>query len=169
MGDAEYMYANGLDPFMRLSSGGGLEEWPGGINPMYKDGGKKVKRSSVSSGRSTKKRFKKYQGSFSSVIYEHDGEVYVLTGKEKVPRLGDLYLYTGDPDEDKVAFGKGHAINEWPELRVATDDDIKSSSDRYVNKCFQCGDTVDSEIEESCNSCDWLICDCGACGCDYDG
>lgn len=37
MGDAEYMIDNGLDPFMKKNSDGSLEEWDGGLNPIYRE------------------------------------------------------------------------------------------------------------------------------------
>jgi len=34
--------------------------------------------------------------------------------------------------------------------------------------CFQCKSDIDTETNEQCNNCKWIICDCGACGCDYE-
>ncbi|GIV01473.1 MAG: hypothetical protein KatS3mg015_0303 [Fimbriimonadales bacterium] len=39
----------------------------------------------------------------------------------------------------------------------------------YVAKCFECGSVVDSRYGERCADCNWIECECGACGCTFDG
>lgn len=34
--------------------------------------------------------------------------------------------------------------------------------------CFACKDHLDSTINLECVACEWLLCQCGACGCAYD-
>ena len=34
--------------------------------------------------------------------------------------------------------------------------------------CYVCKEKLDSHFFVQCNSCNWLICHCGACGCGYD-
>ena len=43
----------------------------------------------------------------------------------------------------------------------------KGASAVYVNYCHQCGEALSSERDPRCPKCDWLICECGACGCSY--
>ena len=35
--------------------------------------------------------------------------------------------------------------------------------------CWSCHEHLDSDLHIECNSCGWLICYCGACGCAYEG
>lgn len=34
--------------------------------------------------------------------------------------------------------------------------------------CYSCKEELDSALRIECNSCSWLICHCGACGCGYE-
>lgn len=33
--------------------------------------------------------------------------------------------------------------------------------------CYKCKNAVSSEIQDECIACEWIICNCGACGCGY--
>lgn len=35
--------------------------------------------------------------------------------------------------------------------------------------CYACRTHLDSEIELQCSACKWMLCSCGACGCQYHG
>lgn len=37
-----------------------------------------------------------------------------------------------------------------------------------VTHCYSCAEGLDSSLHIECNSCNWLICYCGACGCGYE-
>lgn len=39
----------------------------------------------------------------------------------------------------------------------------------YVNYCHECGRALSSAQTERCDRCAWLRCECGACGCTYQG
>jgi hypothetical protein len=39
----------------------------------------------------------------------------------------------------------------------------------YVNYCHECGRALSSAQTERCEHCAWLRCECGACGCTYQG
>lgn len=39
----------------------------------------------------------------------------------------------------------------------------------YVNYCHECGRALSSARTERCDRCVWLRCECGACGCTYQG
>lgn len=108
MGDAEYMIANGLDPFMRYVPGNGVQEWD---NPLYRDEGPS---SSYQSKRSYK--FNRTDHLDTTTVYYRDGVAYRWTGYHSVPREGDVYLYDADIINPVVAFGAGNAVNEWPVL-----------------------------------------------------
>jgi len=34
-------------------------------------------------------------------------------------------------------------------------------------RCFHCKKSLDSQKNENCSSCGWMICNCGACGCEF--
>jgi hypothetical protein len=36
-----------------------------------------------------------------------------------------------------------------------------------VTHCWDCKKHLDNSIELECNSCGWILCECGACGCGY--
>ena len=38
---------------------------------------------------------------------------------------------------------------------------------RRITHCFECKKKVDSAINLECNTCKWILCACGACGCTY--
>lgn len=46
---------------------------------------------------------------------------------------------------------------------------ITQNSDKThrVTHCYACKDNLDSSLHIECNSCNWLICYCGACGCGF--
>ncbi len=37
------------------------------------------------------------------------------------------------------------------------------------NHCYRCKSKLYSSTHPTCSVCNWMICDCGACGCQYDG
>lgn len=37
-----------------------------------------------------------------------------------------------------------------------------------VTHCYSCKENLDSSLHIECNTCNWLICYCGACGCGYE-
>jgi hypothetical protein len=39
---------------------------------------------------------------------------------------------------------------------------------RRVTHCYSCKEDLDSNLHVQCNSCRWMICYCGACGCGYE-
>lgn len=36
-----------------------------------------------------------------------------------------------------------------------------------VTHCFKCGEHLDNAITAECAACNWILCECGACGCSY--
>ena len=42
-----------------------------------------------------------------------------------------------------------------------------SKRSHRVTHCYACKNHLDSELNIECQSCNWLICYCGACGCGY--
>lgn len=46
---------------------------------------------------------------------------------------------------------------------------IVASKAHRATHCYACKDELDSQLHIQCQSCGWLICYCGACGCGYDG
>lgn len=36
-----------------------------------------------------------------------------------------------------------------------------------ITHCWDCKKHLDNSIELECNSCGWILCECGACGCGY--
>lgn len=43
----------------------------------------------------------------------------------------------------------------------------ESSMLHRVTHCYACMKHLDSDVSIECNTCGWLICSCGACGCGY--
>jgi hypothetical protein len=43
-----------------------------------------------------------------------------------------------------------------------------STKRHRVAHCYSCKENLDSSLHIECNSCTWLICYCGACGCGYE-
>lgn len=41
------------------------------------------------------------------------------------------------------------------------------SDDGRFSNCFACGNAINNIDYPECESCGWIICDCGACGCSY--
>lgn len=38
---------------------------------------------------------------------------------------------------------------------------------RRVTYCYRCKNRLDNSLEQECDECGWIVCDCGACGCGY--
>lgn len=84
-------------------------------------------------------------------------------------------------------MANAHTYNKWKELgyqvkkgesaayklygkSIFTRDQVTKGNEgkfEYKNTCFNCGRDVESSSDEQCGSCNWLICSCGACGCDF--
>jgi hypothetical protein len=45
---------------------------------------------------------------------------------------------------------------------------LKTTKVHRVTHCYSCKENLDSHFHIECNSCGWLICKCGACGCGYE-
>ncbi|MCK0470177.1 hypothetical protein MW695_02100 [Alkalihalobacillus sp. APA_J-10(15)] len=43
----------------------------------------------------------------------------------------------------------------------------KPQSAQRVTHCFDCKQGLDSQFDYKCQTCNWLVCSCGACGCTY--
>ena len=73
----------------------------------------------------------------------------------------------------QVKKGERHSFNHYGNKCFTRDQVVKIDDDEedepYVNHCWKCKETVDSDYEEKCTDCGWLECaSCGACGCGYD-
>jgi hypothetical protein len=45
---------------------------------------------------------------------------------------------------------------------------VTESNRRHrTTHCYACKEHLDSSLHLECNSCAWLVCYCGACGCGY--
>lgn len=42
-----------------------------------------------------------------------------------------------------------------------------TSKRHRVTHCYACKEPLDSSFHIECNQCEWLVCECGACGCGY--
>jgi hypothetical protein len=42
-----------------------------------------------------------------------------------------------------------------------------SSRTRRITHCYSCKNHLDNAIDTECNTCHWIVCGCGACGCGY--
>jgi len=42
-----------------------------------------------------------------------------------------------------------------------------SSRFRRVTHCYECHEELDNSVDVECKSCNWILCECGACGCGY--
>lgn len=52
--------------------------------------------------------------------------------------------------------------------RAISDFNYSSPTEKhYDSVCWNCKETVDSDLNPRCPNCGWYICSCGACGCDY--
>jgi hypothetical protein len=89
-------------------------------------------------------------------------------------------------------MSRGHTYDKWQELgcqvkrgetysfkhygnKCFTRDQVvriefdEEEDDSYVNHCWNCKETVDSDDQDYCSDCNWLVCsNCGCCGCQYD-
>ncbi len=58
-------------------------------------------------------------------------------------------------------------------LQLSIDDDhfltrVYRELYRRVAHCFRCGGELDNSIDKECEACGWIVCNCGACGCQYE-
>ena len=62
-----------------------------------------------------------------------------------------------------------HYYNNTPK-ETSQPKTIQSTKKIYINHCYACGTTVNSEYCSNCSICGWLKCPkCGSCGCGYTG
>ncbi len=43
----------------------------------------------------------------------------------------------------------------------------KNTNRWRVTHCYACGIILDNQIDIECKTCNWILCECGACGCGY--
>lgn len=43
----------------------------------------------------------------------------------------------------------------------------KSGRRRRVTRCWFCKHPLDNAVDSECNTCRWILCQCGACGCGF--
>ena len=46
---------------------------------------------------------------------------------------------------------------------------VQESKKHRETHCYDCGVGLTSNFNPECNACGWLLCNCGACGCQYTG
>ena len=73
----------------------------------------------------------------------------------------------------QVKKGERHSFNHYCNKCFTIDQVVKIDDDEedepYVNHCWKCKKTVDSDYQKKCSACGWLKCSrCRACGCGYD-
>jgi len=55
-------------------------------------------------------------------------------------------------------------------LSLPIPDVTRGSTRRHrVTHCYSCKFSLNNAINPECSKCGWIICECGACGCQYDG
>jgi len=62
---------------------------------------------------------------------------------------------------------KQKAFQEYKQLRMATQ--LKKIKQHRSATCWKCRKGLSTHRDILCYSCDWIQCDCGACGCNYHG
>jgi len=45
----------------------------------------------------------------------------------------------------------------------------KPGQSRRLTHCYNCKHNLDSDFDATCVKCNWIVCPCGACGCNYAG
>jgi len=73
----------------------------------------------------------------------------------------------------QVKKGERHSFNYYGNKCFTRDqvvriDCIDEEEESYLNHCWNCKKTVDSDYQAKCSNCGWLECSsCQACGCNY--
>lgn len=62
-----------------------------------------------------------------------------------------------------------HRLKVESSGRVYTGVRQSATNRQRVTHCYSCKSTIDNAIDVECNSCGWILCSCGACGCGYSG
>lgn len=111
------------------------------------------------------------------------GNVSKCSDPEKSEALKETYL-----DWLKTAEGKKYEADafRWKEQRISsaierhrqnftTRGEVApevlrhSIKKRRVTHCYRCKSHLDNSITPECSKCGWIICECGACGCFFEG
>lgn len=58
--------------------------------------------------------------------------------------------------------------NRLEELGIKYTGTSVSSKRHRATHCYNCKNNLDNSIDIECNTCGWILCSCGACGCGYD-
>ncbi len=117
---------------------------------------------------------------FEGKEYTYDGRWYdssfMAPSLELIKKLLDLV-----PAEKMIAIQKAIADKKRKEIITAHEKFLLSKDLPYngirTNKnrrhrtthCYNCKKPLDNSVDVECNSCGWIICSCGACGCGYSG
>ena len=67
---------------------------------------------------------------------------------------------TEKPDKPKL-------VNLTDEINKRSIEQYKLVGDQWASHCYKCKSFVHSKLNSTCEKCEWLICDCKACGCQH--
>ena len=84
----------------------------------------------------------------------------------------DLKAIAGENDsllQEKIVKGLNEEFRGKTGSKTSNEYLTAGAEDNYSSHCWNCKDTVDSDVNLKHGTCGWLICaGCGACGCGYD-
>jgi hypothetical protein len=109
---------------------------------------------------------------------EHLRLVEESYGRQKaVDAFAKSYVLPTIPAADEIAQVKLQYDTEIREahrrfvenLGIPYSGTSTSSRTRRITHCYSCKSHLDNAIDTECNTCQWIVCSCGACGCGYSG
>lgn len=85
----------------------------------------------------------------------------IIEGAEKVSRS----MQKKKIREYLFSEGIDNGNNEYTDLIFA----VYRKRYHRITHCFRCREGLVSSLSNECSSCGWILCSCGACGCNYSG
>ena len=105
-----------------------------------------------------------YDEKFQEGVEKSKVKIYLLDHKQPSTYLKEILKKKLIKLNEKLEFEYLNLINNYLEIND------KKTSKIQVRKadCFECKEELNSVDDEICKECNWIKCDCGACGCGWE-
>ena len=108
-----------------------------------------------------------------SIFKNKINDLVISNEVEKAKFLFDAELFDENwkkslLNEVKVKSEAGRALNKLIETEIQRIEKGNEIEGLYrVARCYNCKESLNNSSKAECSVCHWIICKCGACGCQY--
>ena len=96
-----------------------------------------------------------------------EAEKWVREAADQGLALAQSFLIEEKSKLEEAKLIRRH--KEWVESKGITYKGHRESHRFRKAYCYSCTNQIDNRSNKECTGCGWIICNCGACGCGYEG